>query len=92
MTEKKVSPQPFGRMKDLFKPTPSGYESLARKRNILPNGRAENIARLKESLIKGAPLGMPDPRGGKYCEEARKGVIHPHGDGSFFDMSNLLKM
>jgi len=91
MTEKKVSPQPFGRTKDLIKPTSSGYESLARKRNLSPNGRAEDIARLKESLIKEAPLGMPDPRTGQYCEEGRMG-IHPHGDDSFFDKSNLLKM
>ena len=59
MTEKKVSPSPFGRMKDLVIPAPSGYESMARKRNISPNASSEAKARLKRSIREDIALGIP---------------------------------
>lgn len=59
MTEKKVSPSPFGRMKDLVKSAPSGYESIARERNISPNALSEAKARLKSSIREDLALGIP---------------------------------
>lgn len=59
MTEKKVSPSTFGRMKDLVKPALSGYESMARKRNISPNAPSEAKARLKRSIREDVTLGIP---------------------------------